>query len=121
MRGGGTLARDRLPTASLALDQRAVLADEQVEMLALLVGELEKDLLAFGVFESLAVLLEEAVRIAFAADADQQGLLIVDPAQQAVGAFGEQAVRGTLEEQERGARFQFRIPLEQLAVPCLEF
>src|SRR5258706_16328715 len=103
MRGGGAVALDRLPAASLPLDERAVLAHEQVEMLALLVGELEKDLLAFGVFESLAVFLEEAMRVAFAADADQQGLLIVDSVQQAVGAFSEQAVRGSLEKQERGA------------------
>src|SRR5258707_15773290 len=109
MRGGGAVALDRLPAASLPLDERAVLAHEQVEMLALLVGELEKDLLAFGVFESLAVLLEEAMRVAFAPDADQQGLLIVDAAEQSVGTFGKQAVRGALEEQERRARLEFRI------------
>ena len=61
-------------------------------MLALLVGELEEDLLAFGVLEALAVLLEEAMRAALAADADHQRLLIVDAAQQPLGAFGEQAV-----------------------------
>src|SRR2546429_8954105 len=89
-------------------------------MLALLVGELEKDLLAFGVFEALAVLLEEAVRIALAADADEQRLLIVDAAQQAVGALGEQAVRRALEEQERRTGLELRIAREQLAVARLE-
>ena len=84
-------ARNRR-AAALALDERAVLADEQVEMLALLVGELEEDLLALRILESLAVLLEEPVRAALATDADEQRLLIVDAAQQALGALGEQAV-----------------------------
>ena len=64
--------------APLALDERPVLADEQVEVLALLVGELEEDPLAFGVLEPLAVALEEPVRAALAPDADQQRLPIVD-------------------------------------------
>ena len=88
---------------------------EQLEMLALLVGELEEDLLAFGVLEPLAVFLEEPVRAALAADADQQRLLIVDAARQPLGAFGEQAVGGALEEQERRPRLELRIALQQLA------
>ena len=44
---------------ALAFDEQAVLADEQVEVRPLLVGELEEDLLAFGVLEPLAVALEE--------------------------------------------------------------
>ena len=103
------MTRNRLAAATLALDQRAVLADEQVEMLALLVGKLEEDLLAFRVLEALAVFLEEAMRAALAADADHQRLLIVDAAQQPIGAFGEQAVGGALEEQERRPRFELRI------------
>ena len=47
---------------------------------ALLVGELEEDPLAFGVLEALAVALEEPVRAALAADADQQRLQVVDAA-----------------------------------------
>ena len=50
---------------------------------ALLVGELEEDLLAFGVLEPLAVALEELVRAALALDADEQRLLIVDAARAA--------------------------------------
>ena len=89
-------------------------------MLALLVGELEEDLLALGVLEPLAVLLEEAVRAALAADADHQRLLIVDAAHQPVGAFGEQAVGGALEEQERRTRLELRIALQQLGVARFE-
>src|ERR1051325_6043098 len=101
---GGPIARRRLARTALALDERAVFAHEQVEVLALFVGELQEDLLAFRVLETFAVLLEEAVRVALAADADEQRLLIVDAAQQAVGAFGEQPVGGALEEEERRAR-----------------
>jgi hypothetical protein len=49
-----------------------VLADEQVQVLALLVGELEENPLALGLLEPLAVALEELVRAALAADADEQ-------------------------------------------------
>src|SRR5687768_718778 len=86
--------RSRAGTASrapLPLDERTILADEQVEMLALFVGEFEEDLLALGVLEALAVLLEEPVRPALAADADHQRLLIVDSPEQPLGALGEQA------------------------------
>ena len=54
----------------LLLAQQAILADQQLEVLALFFGELEEDLLALGVLEPLAVALEEAVRAALAADAD---------------------------------------------------
>ena len=70
-----------------ASTQRAVLADQQLEMLALLVGELEEDLLALGVLEPLAVALEELVRAALAADADEQRLLVVDAVGQLFGAL----------------------------------
>ena len=43
-----------------------VLANQQLEVRALFVGELEEDLLALGVLERLAVALEEAVRPALA-------------------------------------------------------
>src|SRR5882672_4267459 len=120
MRGCGALTRERLAAASLPLDERAIFADEQVEVIALFVGELQKNLLALGVLEPLAILLEEPVRIPLAADADQQGLLIVHAAQQTVGAFGKQAVGGALEEQERRPRFELRIALQQLAIARLE-
>jgi hypothetical protein len=41
----------RFAAAALPLHERAVLADQKVEMLALLVGELEEDLLAFRVLD----------------------------------------------------------------------
>ena len=64
---------------ALAFDEQAILANEEVEVRPLLVGELEEDPLAFGILEPLAVPLEEPVRSALAADADQQRLLVVDP------------------------------------------
>src|SRR5207344_1104038 len=109
MRGSRTVTLNRLAAATLPLDQRAVLPDEQVEMLALLVGKLEEDLLALRILEALAVLLEEPVGVALATDADEQRLLIVDAAQQTIRAFGEQAVRGALEEKEGRPRFKLRI------------
>ena len=113
-------ARWRGAGVPLALAQRAVLADQQVEVRALFVGELEEDLLAFGVLEPLAVSLEELVRAALALDADEQRLLIVDAVAQLLGAFGEQAVRRALEEQERRPRLELRILREQLAIALLE-
>ena len=63
--GGGLLAwlSARLPAAAAALplDERAVLADEELEVGAFLRRELEKDLLAFRILEPLAVALEELV------------------------------------------------------------
>src|ERR1700741_2930336 len=117
---GGRLPGRRLPAASLPLHERAVLAHEQVEVRALLVGELEEDLLAFRILEALAVLLEEAVRIALAADADEQRLLIVDAAQETVGAFCEPAVGHALLVQERRPRFELRVAREQFAVARFE-
>ena len=103
------------------MTQRAVLANQQLEVLALLFGELEEDPLAFGVLEPLAVALEEAVRAALAADADAVGLEIVDAvAAQLLGARREQAVGRALEEQERRPRLELRILLEQLLVAVLE-
>ena len=62
---------------ALPLDEGAVLANEQIEMIALFVGELEEDLLALGILEPFPVFLEEPVGAALAADADQQRLLVV--------------------------------------------
>src|SRR5947207_10845047 len=87
---------------ALPLDQAFVFADEEIEMLALLLGELHENLFPFGVFEALAVLLEEPVRAALASNADHQRLLIVHALGQALGAFGEKPVRGALEKEERG-------------------
>ena len=111
----------RAPLASaLALDEQAVLADQQLEVRALLVGELEEDPLAFGILEPLAVSLEELVRPALAADADHQRLPVVDALGELLGAGGEQAVGRALEEEERRPRFELRILLQQLAVARFE-
>src|SRR5688572_9010311 len=116
---GGTGSR-RTSRPALALHERAVLAHEQIEVRTLLVGKLEEDLLALGVLEPLAVLLEEAMRAALAADTDHERLLIVDAAHQALGPLGKEAVGGPLEKKECRARFELRIALEQLAVARLE-
>ena len=89
-------------------------------MRALFGGELEEDLLAFRVFEPLAVAFEELVRSALALDADEQRLLIVDAAAQLVGALGEEPARRALEEQERRPRFEQRILRHQLRIALLE-
>ena len=82
-------AAPALARAALALDERAVLANQQLEVLALFVGKLQEHLLAFGIFEPLAVALEEAVRAALAANADAIRLEIVDAvAAQLIGAGG---------------------------------
>ena len=91
-------ARFVTPCMALTLHQRLVLAHQQIQMFPLFVGELEEDLFALGVFEAVSVFLEEPVRTALAADANQQRLLVVDPFQEAFGAFGEQSVRSALEE-----------------------
>ena len=110
-----------LGLAAVPLDERAILANQQLEMLALFFGELEEDALAFRVLEPLAVALEEAMRAALAADADAIGLEIVDAvAAQLLGAGREQAVGRALEEQERRPRLELRILLEQLLVAVLE-
>ena len=66
--------------------------------------------LAFGLLEALAVFLEELVRAALAADADEQRLRDRrTPFLQLLGAGGEQPVGRALEEQERRLRLELRI------------
>ena len=105
----------RAAAAALPFDKRSVLADQQLEVCPLFVGELEEDLLALRVLEALAVALEEPVRAALAPDADHQRLQIVDALGQLLGAGGEQAVGGALEEQERRPRLELRILLAAAA------
>src|SRR5688572_13870836 len=106
-RSGGAVALPaRTPSAALALDERAVLTYQEIEVGAFLVRELQEDLLALGVLELLAVLLEEPMRAALAADADHQRLLVVDPAHQPLGAVGEESLGGVLEEEERRPRLE---------------
>jgi hypothetical protein len=116
MRGGS----GRPPRTALPLHERAIFAYKQVEMGALLVGKLEKDLLAFRILEPLAVLLEESVRTALAADAYHQRLLVVHASKEALGALGEEPVRGTLEKQECRPRLQLRIALKQRTIARLQ-
>src|SRR4051812_44295409 len=85
-----------------------------------LVGELEKDLFAFRVLEPFAVAFEELVRPAFAADADQQRLLVIDALAQLLGAFREQPARRAFEEQERRSGFELRILRAQFLVTLLQ-
>ena len=116
----GRLSRlaDRLPAAprSLSLDEGFVFADQQLEVRAFFVGELEEDPLAFGVLEPFAVALEELVRPALAANADHQRLPIVDALGELLGAGGEQSVGGAFEKEERRPRLELRILLQQLLV-----
>ena len=71
-------------------------------MRAFFFGELEEDLLALGVFEALAVFLEELVRAALALDADEQRLQVVDALAQLLGALGEEAVAAPLKNRNVG-------------------
>src|SRR5215813_1705900 len=104
-----------------ALAQRLELADQQVQMRAFFVGELEEDLLAFRVLEALAVALEELVRAALAADPDEQRLLVVHAAlAQLFGALREQTAGRALEEEERRPRLEQRILRDQLLVALLQ-
>src|SRR5690606_13146563 len=115
--GVGRRAPARLP---LPHDERLVFANQQLEMLPLLFGELEEDLLPLGVLEAFPVPLEEPVRSALAADPDEIGLLVVDAARQPLRPLGEEAVGRALEEQERRTRFQLGIALEQPLIARLE-
>src|SRR4026209_274505 len=81
----------------LALHDGAIFADEQLEMLPLLVRELQEDPLALGVLEAFAVSLEETMRATLAPDADHQGLAIVHALRQLLRARREQAVGRPLE------------------------
>src|SRR5437762_2680082 len=70
-RGSGGFRR-LCPPRPLPLPQQSVLADEQVEMGAFLLRELEEHLLPFGFLKALAVPLEEFVRATLALDPDEQ-------------------------------------------------
>jgi hypothetical protein len=86
---------------ALSLHQGTILPYQQFQVLPFLVGKFQKHLLAFRVFETLSILLEEAMRAALATDANQERLLIVHPARQSIGALGKQSVRGPFEKQKR--------------------
>src|ERR671910_2793867 len=120
VRAPATFDRLHRPATPFARDEALVLADEQLEMLLLLFGKLHEYLFAFGVFEPLAVLFEEAMRPALALDADEQRLLIVDALAQTIGAFCEKAICGAFEEEKRRPRLELRIHFHQLRVSVLE-
>src|SRR5476651_1853910 len=105
---------------ALALAQRAIFAHEQLQVRALFVRELEKDLLALGVLEALAVALEELVRPALAPDPDEQRLQIVHALAQLLGALGKQSARRALEEEKRRPRFELRITGRELLIPSFQ-
>src|SRR5262245_144702 len=112
-------ARRPAATTGLAIDERTIFANEQLEVRALLVGELEEDPLALGVLETLAVALEELVRSAFAADADHQRLAVVETLGQLLGARREEPVGGPLEKEEGRTRLELRVLRQELAVARL--
>src|SRR5438477_13167023 len=106
----GFADRSRAPRpATQSPAQRAILSDEQVQMCALLFGELQKDLLAFRVFETLAVSLEKSMRAAFTFDADEERLQIVDAFAEPFGALCKKAARRAFEKQKRRPRFKVLI------------
>ena len=86
---------------ALTLAQRAVLADQQIEVGAFLGGELEEDPFAFRILEPLAVALEEPVRAALTAYPNEQRLRVVDPGA-AVRHLGKESVRRTLKKRKAG-------------------
>src|SRR5262245_1859306 len=88
-------------TRALPVRECAVFANEQFQVRALLVSEFQEDLLALGVFETLAVTFEKLVRAALALDPDQQCLLIVDTLAKFRRPFIEKPVGGSLEKKER--------------------
>src|SRR4051812_10087644 len=117
--GGSRRARWTRP-AALALAEGPVFADQQVAVLAFLFSELEEDLLALGVFEAVAIFLEEVVRSALALNADEQGFEVVDALAEPLGARGEQPVGRALEKQERRPRLELRVFFQQLFVALFE-
>src|SRR5260221_4253076 len=106
--------------AALPLDETLVFANQQLQVGQLLFREFHENLLALGILEALTVFPEKAMRAAFAADPDHERLLVIDAFCQALGAFREEPVRGALEEQKRGPRFQERIGGQQLGISRFE-
>src|SRR4029079_16743341 len=84
-------------------------------------GELQEHALAFRLLEAVAVFLEEAVRPALAADADEQRLAIAEAlALELLGARREQAVGGAFEKEKRRLPLDVRIGGDQLTVACFQ-
>src|SRR5438552_6832691 len=102
---------------ALARAQRAILADQEIQMDALFVGELQEHALAFRFLEALAVAFEELVRSALALDADEERLLVVHALAQFLRAFGEQPAGGALEKQKCRPRLELGVAGDQLAIP----
>src|SRR6185436_2707775 len=97
-----------------------IFRDQQVPVGAFFFGKFEKDLFAFRILEPVAVFLEELVRVALAANPDEQRLKVVHPGTQLLGAFGENAVGRTLEEKKGRPRLEQRVLGNQLAIAPFE-
>src|SRR5262249_19480638 len=93
---------------------------EELEVIAFLFRELEEHALALRLLEALAVPLEEAMRRALTADADEQGLLVGAFPCQLFGARGKETVRRALEKQKRRLRLERRIAGDELAIARLQ-
>src|SRR5439155_7464464 len=100
--------------------QRPIFGGQESPVGALLFGKLEEDLFAFGILEAFAVLLEELVRIALAADPDEQCLQVVHAGAQPFGAFGKDAVRGAFEKEKGRARFEQAVLGREVSIPPFE-
>ena len=99
-----------MPAPALALSKRAILANEQVQMFALLVGKLEEDCLPSDSSNRSPYLLKNRCE-------PRSHLMpmrrpaIVDARRRALGTVGEESVGGAFEEEKRGSRFEMRILL----------
>jgi hypothetical protein len=117
----GNTARALGFALSLPSGQRAVFADQQLEVIALFFRKLEKDLFALGILETLAVAFEETMRTAFAPNTNAVGLEIVHAlTQQVVRALRKKPVGGPFEEEKRRPGLEQRILIEQPFVTIFE-
>ena len=101
-------------------NQGPVLPDEQFEVLALLVGELQEDPLSLRVFKALTVLPEELVRGPLAADTNHQRLAVIDDAAQLISAGRKQPVGGALKKKKCRIGLELGVLGQQLLVAGFE-
>lgn len=118
--GGAVEGRSALCPPPLTFHEGTVFTNEQVEMLAFLIRELEEYLLALGVLEPFSVLLEELMGPALAANTNHERLLIIDALAQPLCTFSEDAARRPFEIKERRASLELRIAEQQFRVPLLQ-
>src|SRR5262252_8764836 len=118
--GGGRTPAAAAGGRRASRTQRAILANQQLEVRAFLVRKLEKHLLSRRILEPFTIFLEELMRAALAPDPDQERLLVVHALAQLLGALREDAAGRALEEQERRPRFELWIGGNQLVVALFE-